>query len=328
MVGFVTYLIDNGQKLAKLSLGLPLFEDNSSSVIKATPEPTPFKNIIEYDTKPLEFLEEIFPQLSPDPNRISHSVIETSVGGGVPIDNFYVKDTSESGLILTEELQKPLPFEYDINSDEPLVLIYHTHTSESYMSGFTGFYYEDSPTRDDNSSKNVTAVGDVLKKTLESYGISVLHDTTIHDYAYDGSYGRSWDTVAKYLEQYPSIKITIDLHRDSLAEANGTKYKPTVSINDRKAAQIMLIAGSDPTGELEFTHWEDNLIFNLKIQQKAEELYPGIMRPLMYCQRKYNMDATNASLLVEMGAEVNTISEARYSGELLGNVIAEVLIGE
>ncbi|MFI3206264.1 MAG: stage II sporulation protein P [Clostridia bacterium] len=331
--GILVYLLSNGEKIVNIMLtsDAEVFEPqvnilSENEKIEIQEDLEIIETIMEFDSKPTDFLEEIFPQLSPDPNRDWAEVIETSIGGGTQVDNFTVNDSSGASVDLEEKLEEDLPFSVEL-SEEPLVLIYHTHTSEAYMSGYTGYYYLDTDTRTTNNDLNVTSVGEVLKETLEANGISVIHDITVHDSVYTGSYDRSAETVAEYLEKYPSIKITIDVHRDSMTTDSGAKYKPTVSINGTDSAQIMLIAGSDPSGILEYDNWEDNLIFNLKLAQMAETLYPGLMRPVMYCERKYNMDMTNASILIEVGTEVNTISEAKYAGELMGDVIAKVILG-
>ena len=121
------------------------------------------------------------------------------------------------------------------------------------------------------------------------------------------------------LEKYPGIQVTIDVHRDSMTTEEGVKYKPTAVINGRKAAQIMFLAGSDANGDWgDFPDWRDNLHLALRVQQTASELYPELVRPLDFSDSKYNMNATKGSLLVEVGTEVNTASEARYSGETGG----------
>ena len=106
----------------------------------------------------------------------------------------------------------------------------------------------------------------------------------------------------------------------------GLKYKPTVEIGGRKAAQAMLLAGCDADGSWgDFPDWRQNLRLILKVQQKAQELYGGLMRPLNFSNSKYNMNATTGSMLIEVGTEVNTVSEARYTGQLLGEILAETL---
>ena len=120
--------------------------------------------------------------------------------------------------------------------------------------------------------------------------------------------------------------MTIDVHRDSMTTDSGVKYKPTVTVNGRKAAQVMLIAGCDANGGWgDFPRWEENLRLALRVQQKLQQLYPGLARPLNFSNSKYNMNATPGSMLVEVGTEVNTVSEARYAGQLAGDAIGQAL---
>lgn len=273
---------------------------------------------------PVDFLDEVLPVTTPDPNRVSYEVQEIDASEEPGEGGISVRDSSDSGLNLAEELKKD--FELEIESGEPLVLIYHTHSCESYLKSYTGFYYGDESFRSEDPNKNVSVVGEAMKESLEAAGIPTIHDTTLHDSpAFNGAYDRSLATAQSYLEKYPSIKITIDLHRDAMVTDEGVSYKPTAEVDGKKAAQMMIIAGCDPTGELEYENWYPNLLFALKLQQKGEELYDGLMRPLMFCQRSYNMWLTDTSFLVEVGTQVNTFSEAEYSGKLMGNILAEVI---
>lgn len=260
---------------------------------------------------------------TPDPERASAPVEEITLDGGEQVGNFFVRDTTDSGTDLTAELQESpaVSFKGDGSVE---VLIYHTHTSEAYSKEYTGFYYTDMETRTQNQDMSVVAVGEALKKELEARGFGVVHDTTVNDALYNGSYSRSWDVIQKNLEAYPGIQVTIDLHRDSMTTQEGIKYKPTVTVNGRKAAQIMMLAGCDESGDWgDFPDWRDNLHLILRVQQKAAELYPDLARPLNFSNSKYNMNATKGSMLIEVGTEVNTVSEAKYSGKLLGEILAE-----
>lgn len=262
---------------------------------------------------------------TPDPDRASAPVEEISLDGGEQIADFFVKDTSDSDTDLTAELQEDPAVH--IKADGSVeVLIYHTHTSEAYTKNFTGFYYTDMDTRTQNRDMSVVAVGEELKKALEAEGIGVVHDTTVNDSLYNGSYSRSWEVLQKNLEQYPTIQVTIDVHRDSMTTQEGVKYKPTAQVNGRKAAQVMFLAGCDANGDWgDFPDWRENLRLILRAQQTATQMYPELVRPLNFSDSKYNMNATKGSMLVEVGTEVNTVSEAKYSGKLLGEILAETL---
>lgn len=266
-------------------------------------------------------------QATPEPGRATGPVEEITVDGGAEVGGFHVKDTSGSGVNLEEELaQSPtLSLKRDGSVE---ILIYHTHTSEGYMNRFDGFYYTDMNTRTGDPDKSVVAAGEEMKKALEKQGFGVVHDTTVCDELFNGSYSRSWEVLQNNLAQHPGIQVTIDVHRDSMTTQEGVKYKPTVEINGRKSAQVMLLAGSSANGEWEdFPNWRENLWLDLRVQQALEKKYPGLARPLDFSDCKYNMNATTGSMLVEMGTEVNTVAEAQYAGSLVGEVLGETLLG-
>ena len=263
--------------------------------------------------------------VTPDPGRSHAPVEEILLEGGSPVGEFFVKDTTGSGTDLAAALEEQ-PSVHLKRDGSTEVLIYHTHTSEAYSQAFTGFYYTDMATRTEDPAQSVIAAGEALKKALEAQGFGVVHDTTVNDTLYNGSYDRSWEVLQKNLEEHPGIQVTVDVHRDSMTTDSGVKYKPTATINGRKAAQVMLIAGCDADGGWgDFPRWEENLRLALRVQQKMQQLYPGLARPLNFSNSKYNMNATPGSLLLEVGTEVNTVSEARYAGELAGEALAQVL---
>ena len=202
----------------------------------------------------------------------------------------------------------------------------HTHTCEAYLDIDTGQYPESFYPRTTDERYSVVAVGDAITQTLNNAGIGTLHDKTIHDNpSYNGSYYRSEQTVKDDLAEYPGIQVVLDIHRDALGNNETGKTKPTFVVDGKKAAQIMIIAGCDDDGTWEFPDWEYNLRLALQIQQTAETMYPGMTRPMNFCPSQYNMHLTHGSLLIEVGTDANTIEEATYTGELLGNVLANVL---
>lgn len=204
------------------------------------------------------------------------------------------------------------------------VLIYHSHTTEAYSLLDTG-YYISSDARSNNSARNMVRVGDDLAAYLEKQGFTVIHDRTIHDKDYTKSYDNSRATIEKYLEQYPSIEVTIDVHRDDITYSNKTKVKPTAKINGKKAARMMIISGCEYNRVKNFPDWEENLKFDLQVQNKVNELYPGLMRPILFSERKYNMYETHYSFLLEVGTDANTLDEACYSARLFGNALGQLL---
>ena len=256
-----------------------------------------------------------------------HLPVITSQYGesSVSCSNFYIKDSVGPGTDFESLLRLPLGFEME-DTNEPQVLIFHTHTTESYLEYDEGYYHESFYPRTQDNSKNMVSVGEMLADSLRKHGIGVIHATEAHDYPeYTGAYDRSWETITRYVEEYPSIKVVLDIHRDSIAGDDGSKIKPTFEVNGQKAAQIMIMAGCDPSNEMGFPDWEYNLRFALKLQECAENMYPGMTRPLYFGYFAYNMPISRGSLLIEVGTDVNTVYEAQYTGKLLGNVLAKVL---
>ncbi len=254
-------------------------------------------------------------------------VVETQYSTGeLGYNNFYVKNSTEYDLDIGSYLARSLGFEFE-DTDEVQVLIVHTHTSESYMTYDAGYYHESFYPRSNDPERNMLRVGKAVADGLKRQGIGVVQAREVHDDPkYDGAYYRSWDTIEKYIKKYPDIKVVLDLHRDSISYGtNGGKVKPVFTVSGRKAAQIMIMAGYDPDGYFEFPFWEDNLALALKLQDTAEQMYPGMTRPLYFGNFAYNMNINNGSLLIEVGTDANTLEEAVYTGELLSNVLARVL---
>ena len=326
-VSFWQWAGERGEEALLFAAGLKIDREAGSAAedFYDAPQETPSHRTLTADDGIAVFHEDELPraQVTPEPGRGWGEVEEIELSGGEQIGDFFVKDTTGSGTDLNYELtQAPAASLKGDGSVE--VLIYHTHTSEAYSKSYTGFYYTDMQTRTSDPDMSVVAAGEALKKTLESYGIGVVHDTTLCDELFNGSYSRSWEILQSSLEKYPGIQVTIDLHRDSMTTQEGVKYKPTAVINGRKAAQFMLLAGCNANGDWEdFPGWEQNLRLMLRVQQKATELYPDLARPLSFSNSKYNMNATPGSMLIEVGTEVNTVSEATYSGRLLGEILAE-----
>ncbi|QEY35358.1 stage II sporulation protein P [Caproiciproducens galactitolivorans] len=238
------------------------------------------------------------------------------VNAGVQYKNIWVKNSNKNhGIDIPGELKKQPAVKIAKNAG-PQVLIYHTHTTEAFAGD----------TRSRDASKNVVAVGERIAAQLRAAGINTIHDATLHDYpSYNGSYERSKVTVLNNLKKYPSIQVALDIHRDAMGTSGGTRIKPTAVVNGKKAAQVMIIAGCDDDGTLNHPNWEYNLRLAVRIQQSMADQYPGLGRPLNFCNRKYNQNLTKGSLLVEFGTEVNTLDEATYSGELFGKALAAVL---
>ena len=224
-------------------------------------------------------------------------------------------------------LQQRLPFAAALSEEEgPQVLIVHTHGSEAYTMPAGQEYVPSSDSRTTDSRFNVVRVGEELKKTLEEAGLTVLHDETLHDYPeYSGAYGRSLETVEKYMEQYPTISLVLDVHRDAISDGNGGMYKVVSDVAGQNAAQLSFVVGTDGGG-LEHPLWQENLKLAAAITQCLAEDYPTLMRPITVRNSRYNQHLTTGTLLVEVGAAGNSLDEALLSARLLGNALAEVIL--
>lgn len=226
-------------------------------------------------------------------------------------------------VLLNQSRQLP-EFTIDLNG-EPQVLIMHTHTTESFEPYERDFYDNSFSYRTTDPSKNTVMIGEEIKKGLTKAGINTIHDTTIHDYpSYNGSYERSEQTVKSYLEQYPSIKIVLDIHRDAL-ESNNNLIQPVANINGKKAAQIMIISGCDD-GTMGMPNYLQNFRLASLFQQQLEQDWSGLTRPILFDYRKYNQHLTTGSLLIEVGSHGNTLDQVKYSGELIGKSLAKALL--
>ena len=211
------------------------------------------------------------------------------------------------------------------DKNEPVVLIFHTHTTESYLMADDGCFYNGYETKSTDPTRNMVRVGDAICQALDEHGIGYIHDTEIYDNYYNGAYSRSRVSVEKYLEENPSIKIVLDVHRDALYYSDTEHGKAAYEIDGKKAAQIMIISGAEDSGITDFPDWEYNLRFALEIQSKAMENYYGLMKPIFFCPRRYNMNTAHCSLLLEFGTDANTLEEAVYSGYLMCNVLSEII---
>ncbi len=260
-------------------------------------------------------------------NEALYPVIETHIGEGALVySNFSVKNTTDYVIDFEDLISRELPFSIN-DTHEVQVLIVHTHACESYLTEDTGYYSEDYYPRSGDNSKNVTQVGKSIMSSLKEEGIGVVQCLTQHDNpSYDGSYDRSRQSIEEYLEKYPNIKVILDIHRDSLGSGGESgKIKPTFTYGGKKAAQIMIMTGYDGDGSFDYPDWEQNLVFALKLQQTAEDMFPGMTRPLYFGNFVYNLNVNSGSLLIEIGTDANTLDEAVYTGELLGKALAKVL---
>lgn len=228
-----------------------------------------------------------------------------------------VKIKNQTDYELTEEMLMP-----NINIENKNIMIFHTHSCESYTSSELYPYNPTGNFRTTDLNFTVTRVGTELTTQLQQYGYNVIHDTNYHDYpSYNGSYTSSLKTVQSLLETNPS-DIIIDLHRDAIGSRSD--YAPTVKIGDEEAAQIMFVIGTNKGG-LWHPNWNQNLKFAIKVQEKAEELYPGLFKPIMLTTSRYNQHTGKYANIIEVGATGNTLEQCLTSMKYLAKVMDEII---
>ncbi len=228
-----------------------------------------------------------------------------------------VKIKNETEYQLTEEMMKP-----DITIENKNIVLFHTHSCESYTSSEAYPYTPTGNFRTTDLNFSVTKVGTELENQLKQYNYSVIHDTSYHDYpAYNGSYTRSLATVENILKTTPS-DIVIDVHRDAIGSRSD--YAPTVKIGEDVAAQIMFVVGTN-NGGLWHPNWNQNLKFAIKVQEKAEEMYPGLFKSITLTKSRYNQHTAKYANIIEVGATGNTLEQCLTSMKYLAKVMEEVM---
>ncbi len=206
----------------------------------------------------------------------------------------------------------------DINKEN--ILIFHTHTCESYTPTEQYNYQQTGNFRTTDLNFSVARVGDELTNYLMGYGFNVNHDKTYHDYpAYTGSYTRSKATVENILKSNSS-DIIIDLHRDAIGSKSN--YDPSVKIGEDTVAQLMFVIGTNGGG-LYHPNWQSNLKFAIELQQKANEIYPGLFKTMIVRNSRYNQHLGKAACIIEVGATGNTLEQCINSMKYLAKVLDE-----
>ena len=243
-----------------------------------------------------------------------------NIFGGGQVRNCTLYDNNE----LIALSRQGLPFDTDYPEGQPVILIYHTHATESFELEDKDWYDRDFSGKTTERDKNIISVGDRICEQLDKAGIPYIHDTLVHDYpSYDNAYYSSRDSVKKILSEYPSIKVCLDIHRDGIERSDGTRIAPVAEINGKEAAQIMIISCADD-GSGNIPDFRENFRFACVLQSKIENRFQGLTRPVLFDTRYYNQDLSSGSLLIEVGSHGNTLAQAQYSGELVGRALADL----
>ncbi len=203
-----------------------------------------------------------------------------------------------------------------VSKSTPVVAIYHTHATESFLPELKKSKPADAFSTD--LSKTVVKVGEMLSQELErTYRLPVLHSKTVHDAdSRLGAYYRSESTVMAIREKYPDCKILVDIHRDSQP-----KSLTGVTIGGKPYARLLLVVGTENSS------WVANYNFSRQIIAKLEERYPGITRGILYASAVYNQKYSPLAILVEVGGVDNTLAECKNSMDALAWALASVITG-
>lgn len=207
------------------------------------------------------------------------------------------------------------------SSEGPDILIYHTHSLEDFSDSVQG-----------DPSTTIVGAGERLSKILQdTYGFSVMHDTGGYDVeARDDAYNKSLPAIEQILAENPTIQVVIDLHRDEMKEGK----KLVMDLDGRPTARFMLFNGMSylrnkgKIAYLENPYLQDNLAFSFQMQVAANEYYPGLARKIYLKAYRYNLHLCPKSLLIELGAQTNTVEEIMNACDPLAHIISIVLNGQ
>ena len=218
------------------------------------------------------------------------------------------------------------PLQWDLTGEKPTVLILHTHTTESYTRAEGEDYEESGNYRTLDEDYNMLSIGELLAQKLEAGGLTVIHDRTLHDYpSYNGSYDHARETIWEYLEEYPSIQLILDLHRDAADTPSG-QLTTSATLDGEESAQLMMFIGSNASG-LNHPDWEQNLALALKLHVLLERENPGLTRPIVLRAQRFNQDATPGTILVEVGAAGDSHEKALRTMAPLAEAILALIHG-
>ncbi len=257
-----------------------------------------------------------------------------SPGPELPEENFVSFSAEEVSLAemdydcaLRPELEALLeePLNWNLRAEDPTVLILHTHTTESYTKKGE-VYVETSHYRTLDEAHNMLSIGDAVAEILTREGIGVIHDRELHDYpSYNGSYVHARNSTESILEQYPTIRLILDLHRDA-SESKGKQLRTQATVDGKSSAQLMFVVGTNVSRQ-SHEDWEKNLALALKLHVLLERQAPGIMRPVNLRSQRFNQDLSPGALLVEVGAAGNTHGEALTAAQALAKAVVSLAQG-
>lgn len=294
-----------------------------SPLLSAIPLPDPEQSAARPLADPLPDSEDEPPVPgAEDGSVVARTLVPSSSQTYLRAGDVYLADRAGKAPDLTELITAARPVTL---KDGPHILIVHTHGSEAYTPTADTAYTPSDPYRTTDNAHNVIRVGEEMAQAFRDSGFEVLHDTNLYDYpAYDGAYSRSRAAVERWLTQYPSIQVVLDVHRDALAAEDGTIYKAVSEESAGQAAQVMLVVGSDGNGDFH-PLWQENLTFAMSVQQQLLDDWETLARPMVLRSSRFNQDLRAGSVLVEVGTHGNTLEEALLGARLFAQSMAKVL---
>lgn len=244
-------------------------------------------------------------------------------------------NTTKYTIDVEEARNTAFPSKTKTEGEAPLVLVLHTHGTESYfedksnLSGFSegdikGYFIQgETVFRTENPEKSVVQVGKVFSETLIAEGIPTLHCTVMHDKDdFNDAYANSAETVRKMLSEYPSIQYVIDLHRDSVVR--GDSYvKSLTTIENTPSAQVMAVVGTNQNGR--HPNWKQNLVVALGLKDAMDTLYPTLSRSLYLRTSRFNQEFLPGCILLEVGSCGNTLEEAETAARFSAKAFSYML---
>ena len=267
---------------------------------------------------------EELPEVTAAPEDIvGRTLLPTSGEGYDGAQGVYIENRPGLDLDVAALAQAQLTL--DLPEEGPQVLIVHTHGSEAYTPDGADTYVATGECRTTDTEKSVVRVGDEIAKVLTEMGLTVVHDTGLYDYPeYNGAYDRSLAAVEDWLEQYPTIQVVLDVHRDALIGADGTVYKPITTINGESCAQVMLVMGSNAL--YDHPGWLENLALAVQVQKEMNTLWATLARPIGLRENRYNQQTAPGAMLVEVGSHGNTLQEALAAARMFARALGAVLL--
>lgn len=258
------------------------------------------------------------PSEAPEPRQ---TILPATISGGMVI-----KNTAGYDIDINAVVERGCDIR--LQAGAPQILIIHTHSSEAYSPAGLDKYDDLGTNRTLDQNCSVIRIGSELAQMLGDCGLEVIHDTQVFDYpSYTGSYNRSCEAIEKYLADYPSIRIVIDLHRDALG-SDTVIYKTAATEKGVCAGQIMFVVGTDASG-LEHPGWRQNLGLAVYLQNAVCQSYPSLMRPILLTKYRYNQNLTPGSVILEVGTNGNTLREAlaaiRLFAQCAGPALAQLV---